>query len=77
MASLHADSTSSHGVILVTVRNPSFDRAGALAGEAVTLRKLVATGPNGDHFQRDHRDPGPYAEKVHAVVILGNDHDRA
>jgi hypothetical protein len=39
--------------------------------------RFVATGPNGDHFQRDHRDPGPYAEKVHAVVILGNDHDRA
>ena len=45
-------------------------------GEKATMVS-VATGPNGDHVQRDHRDPGPCAEKVHAVVILGNDHDRA
>jgi hypothetical protein len=37
----HADSTSCQGVIVVTVRNPNFDKAGWLAGEAVTLKKLA------------------------------------
>ncbi len=56
---------------------------GAVRVEVADLEQVspVTTGLIGSHFHRDHRDPGSasawVAKKTRAVMLVGDDHNRA